>query len=1196
MATMTGTNLLESIIESTGVEVNALISATLSANLQQMIDNGTYSNLAASIAMSGFSTTINDATGITELIDGVEANAALIEAAADQAAVDAIDFPPIGGGVVEPVTFALTASSDSINEGDANTFTVEASRAVDEDTVVTFQLKIDAEGDTAQLADFNAGAFNAQTVTIAAGETTATFDLTSITNDGTEVSEKYTVEATVGGETFSTQVTLLDGSVGAGQTFQLTTGLDLIPGMLGSNGNTVTSGDDLIIGVMNSTGGSTDSTLSAVDSIDAGEGTNTLKVLTVGNGGSTIPTSMDNIQIVEVQSSDTGTIVADVRAITSATDLNVTKLGAALNATAGATTDVDVSVKAAGAAVNVEGGNDVNVALTGVVAADAVNVGVGGLSPAGAVTVSTTGAAYVAATGGQTTSPISVTGGTSITVTQSATSDDSAAATDVAALATSGATAQGTVTATAGATTTDITITQDATKAAVNAVLAVEAVATTQDITFTESEAGDTITLTTVGGNTIAFTTKVDLTAAETAAAFANLTTNDLQGFSAASNGEYTNTTTGTGVWSSGDAVTVSATESKVTFTTPGIAVPVGMISVAVTGTVTASLGALVAGTLGVAEVTGVMGITAGADSITGGAALTTVTADGYGAGSAITGATNTNLATINLANAGALANEDFTVSTQGTALALGLDNIGVSGTASNVNFSAAPITLNVANTDNNYVAIAAAATEALNVSGSGMIDTTGSNFTGVKTVTVADTASMVLAGTVSATVTSIDTTATTGSVSATIDGAVGSYAGGAGVDNLTLDTGVALTKTIDLGDGDDTLTFGTLAVVSSTVALSGGDGTDTLSVGMAHGNTLSAGAQTFYTDFERLTISDAAAVGALDLTNLGFNYVTTTGTAGGGTVLDKMTSDATVVLTAAAASAAVADAHTVNITDADTAPADVLNIVTQAATGVNLGMLVADDVETINVSVINTAVVPLVSTNTLILDGDTATEINIEGAGNLVLTLTDGVTAGSVAVQSINASTMTGNLTATTLAVSDGATTVTGGEGADMLAALGAGDILIGGAGNDTLNVIGVSASTTTLTGGEGIDTYDVSLFTAANPGAATTITDLEAGESIKFVSSATANFLTSAIDLIAEATFTEYVTEAASQANVAAGAANGIAWFEFNDNTFIVQENGGDGAFTDGTDIIVKLTGVVDLENSSFNDNNQGALEYII
>jgi hypothetical protein len=78
MAILTGENLLQSTVESTGVEINDLIFHTLSAKWQQMIDNGTYGNLAAGIAMSGFSTVINDATEISELTDIIKTNKALI--------------------------------------------------------------------------------------------------------------------------------------------------------------------------------------------------------------------------------------------------------------------------------------------------------------------------------------------------------------------------------------------------------------------------------------------------------------------------------------------------------------------------------------------------------------------------------------------------------------------------------------------------------------------------------------------------------------------------------------------------------------------------------------------------------------------------------------------------------------------------------------------------------------------------------------------------------------------------------------------------------------------------------------------------------------------------------------------------------------------------------------------------------------
>lgn len=75
-----------------------------------MIDNGTYSKLAASIAMNGFRTTIKTATAINELSDAVEANATLIEATVE-GTVDYIVFPPVG---VAPASTLVSADQGNL--------------------------------------------------------------------------------------------------------------------------------------------------------------------------------------------------------------------------------------------------------------------------------------------------------------------------------------------------------------------------------------------------------------------------------------------------------------------------------------------------------------------------------------------------------------------------------------------------------------------------------------------------------------------------------------------------------------------------------------------------------------------------------------------------------------------------------------------------------------------------------------------------------------------------------------------------------------------------------------------------------------------------------------------------------------------------------------------------------------------------
>ncbi len=983
----------------------------------------------------------------------------------------------------------------------------------------------------------------------------------------------------------------------------LTTGTDSGTAFTGTDKSDIFNADvGLVLNGGAGTMVSTD-TMQVTDVIVGGAGVDTLNYKTAGT------VALGSISGVEViNASSLAGLTLNTSTITDLTNLNITSVGTAgaIAATAAATTDVNVTMAAKGAAVGIVGGNDVNVALTNIAgAADVVNIGVAAAAdPSGDVTVSMTGAAYNTTTV-VALSAVNVTGGKTISVTQKATSDASAAATDI----TAGTTTQGAVTVIANASTTSVVINQDTAVQALNARAAVTGTATTQEITFGAMTAGETYSLD-MGAGVIAFTAKKALTAAEAASAFANLIAGDDQGNASATLGLYSdngaNTTADT--WASASVVAVSATQSKVVFSTAlSTEAPIADDTVVIPSTAanTMIVGGVVAGVDAVTAVTGHMGITAGAVSVTANATdlLTSVTLNSYGAGSTTTATTS--LATLNLSNVAEAIN--LTVADTAATLALTLENVGydlnLNGTAvaSDLTFTAAPTILNVTSTGANNVKLVNTdnALTTLNVNGTGLLNLAAASIgTGLTTVAVTGTAGLTLNGAESANITSVTTTGTTGTVTTTINAAAATYTGGAGVDKVTLATGTALTKAIDLGAGDDTLSFAALNVAGSTATLSGGAGTDTLSMATATANALNGSAQSFYTNFERLTINDNGAA-TINLENLGFtSYVTTSGSTGLLT-LNNLANNATVVLSAAATGIAA------NIKNATTGRADVLNVVTNALTGVNLGTLTADQVETINVTVNDTdttstaAGVPNVSTNIMVLDADKATSVDLGGAGNLTLTFS----AASTEVTSIDASKMTGALNVTTLAGDTAATTVKGGSAADTITLAGANDVAIGGAGNDTLIVTG-NASAVTLTGGTGTDTFNVSAFTAANPGSAVTITDIQAGEEIIFKNGLNGmNFASSKVTLIGEATFTEYVTEAAAMAELATetfydatvGAGNyagGIAWFQFNSNTFVVQDVDGNGAFTNGTDIIVKLNGLVDLSTASFNTTN-GSLE---
>lgn len=881
----------------------------------------------------------------------------------------------------------------------------------------------------------------------------------------------------------------------------------------------------------------------------------------------TLPT-ISNVEIIEAQSLAGLTI--DTSTVAGVTNLNVTKVGAAgvVAATAGATTDVSVAIKAAGADVGVDGGKNVTVKLTDV-AANTNTVTVGGTTVAkGDVVVEMTGAKTVAATDA-TLSGVNVTGGKTITVTQKATSDASAAAADR-----TGATIiQGDIAVVGNADTTVVTVKQDATVGETQATYKTGGVTETASVKFGILKSGDVLE---VAGLTL--TAKADMTAAEVASAFANLAKNadfavpadiragDTQSGGSAAKGTYTLIGSGwTSAAASGDTVVFTSTTANSDLG--------GDLTPVLTNTSGTSVPPVVTTTQGKGHDAGasggVLGVTAGNVTVNDASGtIKTITIDGVGAVSSTT-ATSV-LETLNLSNAAAAA--AMTVADSAATLALNLEKIGTAAGDAVLTITAAPVTLNVKSTGNNYVNLTAALTETLNVTGTGVLKADATDLDALKTVKVSETAGLSLNAAVADTVTSVDTTGTTGAVTVTIDGTLATYAGGAGKDTVTLATGTALTKAISLGAGDDTVVFGS-AVTGSTAALDGGDGTDTLSMNGARADALDAAPVTFYTNFERLLINDNAAV-TVDLANLGFtNYVTTSGSSGTLT-LNNLASNGTVVLTAAATTSV-----TVGIKDAATGTADVLNAVLSSSGNLTAGVLTAANVETINISTVDTQAAPQTkNVDTLTLTADKATTVNLSGAADLTLTLT-----GSTKVTSIDGSTMTGGLTVTSLNTT-AATTIKGGSGNDVLtAATGTtADVLVGGAGNDTLVA---NAGLTTLTGGDGNDVFRIAT-PSLDVNSYATITDFAAGDLLQIAGAA--SFASAKVTLGDTAVFQDYAN-AAMNALVQAvpGTDVAVGWFQFGGNTYVVADAGAESTtFVNGQDLVVKLTGLVDLTNASFNN----------
>ena len=1120
-------------------------------------------------------------------------------------------------------------------------------------------------------------------------------------------------------------------------TFTLTTGVDTVAGTVGNDTINATLNYDAANSVANGT-------LSTLDTIDGGAGSNVLNVTDV-YGGQVLPTSVSikNVQTVNVVSAgQVGASTAarlDVSGLTSVTALNVTRSydnnyiqagdGQAVNVSGGAATKT-VDVVATTGAVNVSAAGGVTVAggstqtvttkggvnLTGatgaVVATDTaqgsadqvikdgtsntltttvaldhtvntqagvnlsnhskVTIGATSHLPTGAVTLTENIVGDKAANAWA--GKVQINGGSVVNATQAATQAIATQSTTAGATTANFTATQAEVTVNGSTATTAVTVNQTAAVAKVDSVTAKAGVQEVDTVTISSTLADGSSVI--VGGLTFTNNSGAALTAAQVAAAFANLTSGATHGTS--TKGVYSGTfATG---WTTGAVTNTSATASTVTATAT-TAADANSATITSTG---ASVALTTAGVAAVTAVAGVGGIAVGDvyvndygwNDATKADSITNVTLNGYASGYIKSDA----LTTLSLANAKD-AGVDIDNATA-TALSVTLNNVTATtaGTGSYLeidNGSAEYKTLALTATGaNSTIKVTGAAVETLTVAGDKSVNLTSSVLTNLKTVTISGSAGVTAASAFTGTaVTDVNASGTSGAVSASIDSSKATYEGSTGADTITL-TSTTVSKAVALGAGNDTLNLAA-GTTSLTAVVDGGADTDTLGMAAADAATASLNNlfMSKFTGFEKLSLGQVAAgaTNSVDLSNMnGLSYVvssnavsaataltvaitqgsagTTTesaaitfkaltagqsttvagrtvsatgdataaqvaavmksGTAAGnltvsgsvtgwtmGTVsgadltftsttattnvtdistsssaagaltVTKMANNGTLELTAAGTGA------TVTMTDA-TGTADSLNVVTKVGSSdISFGTVAAAGVETVNITATDTSPVntttgaATISKATLTVSDTAAKTVVISGNSDLDLTA-----AGS-ALTTVNASAFTGKLSFSSAV--DNAV-VTGGSAADVLTATGNGQTLNGGAGADTLIVTG---NLTTLTGGAGNDTFDVSDATS-NVNNYATITDLAAGDSIKFNSNSTA-FSTAKVTLADTAVFQDYANAA-----IANSAQYAVSWFQYGGNTYIVQDvSNSTTTFTNGTDLIVKIAGVVDLSTATFN-----------
>jgi len=783
---------------------------------------------------------------------------------------------------------------------------------------------------------------------------------------------------------------------------------------------------------------------------------------------------------------------------------------------------------------------------------------------------------------------ITTTGGTTVDITVNA--DISAKAVDA-----DGDIAIGAVTVNGGDDTTAVTVTQN-TNVAQFEEDDTELVEGSTAITFKAMSAGEALSI-----DGLSFHATTAMAAEDVAQAFSNLDALDTQDAGGpTANGYYTGALTTAGLTSgSADGATVSF--STGTATAPSFTVDdyssIGALKIVgyktsdntevdsiEPGTPVKTEGTpFSAGGSSTNTITyGVVKVgDAGADSIT------TVTIDGYDDGTNASTVNTDKLATLSLANSGG----SMGVTTAATSLDLTVNNVNDAVTLAAVDL--ADLTLNAVGSDSTFALNAVAVTDVA-IDAAADLDLSSSTFTALENATIAGAGAVVLGGTVGDTLATIDAANNEGGVTATVKGNV-VVTGGTGDDEITVSNDT-ITKAINLGAGNDTLTLAagtTAAKISATV--DGGDGTDTLAMGFADAVDVSATAEfhTKVTGFEVLEITDAA-FGAdvasqqdtldVNLENLAYTYVITNGTTinSGGTddtqdilQLTNIANDSTVELNGDGL-------ITVVVEDAADGETDTLNVVVNSAKG----ELTVADVETINIDAAagdSTFVLTADSVESIVITGDefvnltNATDYSSAALGDASSIVNTGST-----LTLIDASGMIdGGLVAATNAANQ---TIKGGAGVDHLTAANAQATIYGGDGDDFIYVTN-TATSAVIDGGAGADTFDIT-GAALGVEAFATFNNVDAGDT--FMLNA-ASFSSEAVDMtLDDPSTSDWINAAFAQTD---GTADEAIWFQHGGNTYIVDNSGAAG-FDAANDVVVRLTGLVDLGAASFNATD-GTLE---
>lgn len=437
--------------------------------------------------------------------------------------------------------------------------------------------------------------------------------------------------------------------------------------------------------------------------------------------------------------------------------------------------------------------------------------------------------------------------------------------------------------------------------------------------------------------------------------------------------------------------------------------------------------------------------------------------------------------------------------------------------------------------------------------------------------------------------------------------------AGGAGETFTLTNSSNAITGGVDEVTGtagQDTFRAVLANSLGSTDILDGGAGADVLNIAAAGISTTAGDNAPVISGVERINNSDA--VTTLNLANVtGVEQVWTDGAAGtytnastgttfGATAASTVNIDYAGSLTGRTnASLAVALATGTVAFDfgADATAIESVSVV--AASGNATATIDADVtvLDTIEVSGAGRLTVTSAETTVTTFDASENTGGVSWTSGNLAAAAT---VSGGAGNDTLNLGAVAGTSVVLTIDAGAGNDIVTAGAGNDVINGGEGNDIITGNAGNDTINggagndVITGGVGADAITGGAGNDQINYvsgdSSYAAGTNNTMDTIADFNASGDD-----------TISLDLATDPTFAGAVT-VINVENAIAGlsasatlldalnavegvlAADELAWFEFGGNTYVYADENGAGAGYVAGDLVIQLTGSVELQQSDF------------